>query len=96
MTAAGRKAAAYWAGWATKARNGFHQALGALAAASPEIAAITMNDIGASTAPFVVRPDETIGVYGPRPACFGSRDRGRAGRLWSPTPVAVQGVVVRV
>lgn len=65
MTAAGRKAAAYWSGWAIKAHSGFHQALEALAAASPEIAAITINDIGSSTASFVERPDETVGVYPP-------------------------------
>jgi len=65
MTDPRPKAAAYWSGWAIKAHHGFHQALEALAAASPEIAAITMNQIGSSTAPFVLRPDETMGVYPP-------------------------------
>jgi hypothetical protein len=75
MTAAGRKAAAYWIGWAIKAHSGFHQALEALAAASPEIAAITVNDIGSSKAWFVVRPDVTEGIYpaaveAPVDACY--------------------------
>jgi hypothetical protein len=75
MTAAGRKAAAYWIGWAIKAHSGFHQALETLAAASPEIAAITMNDIGSSAAWFIVRPDVTEGIYpaaveAPVDACY--------------------------
>lgn len=75
MTAARRKAAAYWTGWAIKAHGGFHQALGSLEAASPEIAAITMNDIACSTAWFIARPDLTEGVYpapveAPVDACY--------------------------